>query len=198
MRVSVEGCSGAECVACCPVFLIGEQSGESTGGQPRSDRGKGGIWSPSDGTPAGQQHGDTGTAARFFPTFRYESKPSTAERETGVEHTEGKAAADVTGRKEGSKGQSHARAGVTGNRRRKNHHPTVKPVALMQWLCRLITPPGGTVLDPFCGSGSTGIAAMREGFGFIGIELDPAYAEIARNRIVGDSPLLNAGKELTG
>lgn len=73
----------------------------------------------------------------------------------------------------------------------RNDHPTVKPIALMQWLVRLVTPPGGTVLDPFLGSGSTGIAAHREGFGFIGIELSAEYAEIARRRMSGDAPLLN-------
>ena len=65
----------------------------------------------------------------------------------------------------------------------RNHHPTVKPTALMRWLVRLVTPPGGTVLDPFMGSGSTGKAAALEGFGFIGIELDADYLEIARRRI---------------
>lgn len=65
----------------------------------------------------------------------------------------------------------------------KNHHPTVKPTDLMAYLCRLITPPGGTVLDPFNGSGSTGKAAVREGFNYIGIELDPEYAAIATARI---------------
>lgn len=65
----------------------------------------------------------------------------------------------------------------------RNHHPTVKPTDLMAYLCRLVTPPGGTVLDPFTGSGSTGRGAMREGFNFIGFELSPEYAEIARARI---------------
>lgn len=64
-----------------------------------------------------------------------------------------------------------------------NTHPTVKPIALMRYLCRLVTPPGSLVLDPFMGSGSTGKACMREGFRFIGCELDPAYMEIARARI---------------
>jgi len=64
-----------------------------------------------------------------------------------------------------------------------NHHPTVKPTDLMAYLCRLVTPKGGVVLDPFCGSGSTGKAAVREGFNFTGIELDPEYADIARARI---------------
>lgn len=62
-------------------------------------------------------------------------------------------------------------------------HPTVKPTDLMAYLCRLITPERGTVLDPFMGSGSTGKAAIREGFSFIGIERDPTYFEIARSRI---------------
>lgn len=66
---------------------------------------------------------------------------------------------------------------------RANHHPTVKPTALMQWLCRLVTPPGGVILDPFMGSGSTGKAATREGFGFIGIEQDEKYMAIAKARV---------------
>jgi site-specific DNA-methyltransferase (adenine-specific) len=67
-----------------------------------------------------------------------------------------------------------------------NTHPTVKPIELMRYLCRLVTPPGGTVLDPFVGSGTTGAAAVLEGFDFLGIELDPedeGYVELARQRI---------------
>ena len=64
-----------------------------------------------------------------------------------------------------------------------NMHPTVKPTALMRYLCKLVTPPAGTVLDPFMGSGSTGKAAVLEGFGFIGIEQDAEYVDIARARI---------------
>lgn len=64
-----------------------------------------------------------------------------------------------------------------------NNHPTVKPTDLMAYLCRLVTPPGGVVLDPFMGSGSTGKAAMREGFHFMGIEMDPEYLAIAEARI---------------
>ena len=63
-----------------------------------------------------------------------------------------------------------------------NHHPTVKPSALMRHLVRLVTQPEGLILDPFSGSGSTGKAALLEGFRFIGAELDPEYAEIARAR----------------
>lgn len=64
-----------------------------------------------------------------------------------------------------------------------NDHPTVKPSDLMRYLCRLVTPPGGLILDPFCGSGSTGKAARLDGFRFVGIERDPHYAEIARLRV---------------
>lgn len=64
-----------------------------------------------------------------------------------------------------------------------NNHPTVKPTDLMRYLCRLVTPPGGTVLDPFTGSGSTGKAAILEGFSFIGCELSDEYVAIAKARI---------------
>ena len=64
-----------------------------------------------------------------------------------------------------------------------NKHPTVKPTDLMRYLCRLVTPPGGTVLDPFMGSGSTGKAAALEGFHFIGMERDADYFTIAQARI---------------
>ena len=65
----------------------------------------------------------------------------------------------------------------------KNTHPTVKPVALMRYLCKLVTPPGGTVLDPFAGSGTCGVAAIREGFRYAGIEMTPEYVEIAIARL---------------
>ena len=74
-----------------------------------------------------------------------------------------------------------------------NSHPTVKPTDLMRYLCRLVTPPGGLVLDPFAGSGSTGKAAIAEGFQFTGIELDPTYAAIAEARIKAVQPGLPLG-----
>ena len=78
-----------------------------------------------------------------------------------------------------------------------NKHPTVKPTALMRYLCRLVTPPGGIVLDPFTGSGSTGKGAVLEGFQFIGIEREAEYVEIAKARIAavesGPGPLFEAG-----
>jgi site-specific DNA-methyltransferase (adenine-specific) len=67
----------------------------------------------------------------------------------------------------------------------RNGHPTVKPVDLMRWLCRLVTPPGGLILDPFMGSGSTGVAAFGEGFRFLGMDISAEYCDIARRRIAG-------------
>lgn len=74
-------------------------------------------------------------------------------------------------------------AGLSGGEGRKNTHPTVKPTSLCQWLCRLVTPPGGKILDPFMGSGSTGKAAVLEGFQFIGCEREDEYMPIATARI---------------
>jgi site-specific DNA-methyltransferase (adenine-specific) len=71
----------------------------------------------------------------------------------------------------------------SGATEKGNNHPTVKPIELMKYLIKLITPPGGTVLDPFNGSGSTGCAAVELGFNYIGCELDPAYVEITNRRI---------------
>ena len=72
-----------------------------------------------------------------------------------------------------------------------NTHPTVKPVELMKYLCRLVTPKGGTVLDPFMGSGSTGMAAKDEGFDFIGIEKEKEYFDICESRIKRFAPLMD-------
>ena len=123
----------------------------------------------------GASYADTGSAARFF----YCAKASKADRDEGCEGMEEHKR--DTGRKEGNPGGDNPRN--RGVHERRNHHPTVKPTALMKFLCRLITPPSGTVLDPFMGSGSTGKAAVLEGFGFIGIEQDAEYVDIARARI---------------
>lgn len=118
---------------------------------------------------------DSGSAARFF----YAAKASVADREDGLDGFAAKQ--QDTGRNEGDPGGDNPRN--RGARERRNHHPTVKPTELMRWLVRLVTPPGGTVLDPFTGSGSTGRAAVLEGFDFMGVELDEDYVEIAKARI---------------
>ena len=91
--------------------------------------------------------------------------------------------------------QGHKLREVPINVKNKNHHPTVKPVDLMAWLVRLITPPNGIVLDPFAGSGSTLVAAKREGFGFIGVELTEEYIPIIEAR-VGIEAQTNEGQAI--
>jgi site-specific DNA-methyltransferase (adenine-specific) len=71
----------------------------------------------------------------------------------------------------------------TRTERRENPHPTLKPIKLMSYLCKLVTPPNGVVLDPFMGSGTTGIACRDEGYSFIGVELDQNYFDIAQQRL---------------
>lgn len=118
--------------------------------------------------------GDSGSAARFF----YVAKASKADRDEGLEGLQEKITQGM---------RSNAGPALVGEGRIRtqvrNNHPTVKPTALMAYLCRLITPPGGIVFDPFAGSGSTGKAAGREGFRFWGIELDEQYFDIACRRI---------------
>jgi site-specific DNA-methyltransferase (adenine-specific) len=129
----------------------------------------------------GEYQANEGSAARFF----YCAKASKSDRDEGLAHLEKrrKAAAEfrpnhAAKAEQGEGGNPYGRWDAA-----RNIHPTVKPTDLMRWLCRLITPPGGVILDPFMGSGSTGKAAQREGFDFVGIEMDPAYMEIARARI---------------
>ncbi len=126
--------------------------------------------------------GDSGSAARFF----YCAKASRADREEGLSGLpDGILARSSQAQAEARRGNVVTEEGGAFNkaRVRKNTHPTVKPTDLMRWLVRLVTPPGGVVLDPFMGSGSTGKAAMLEGFRFIGVDITPEYVEIARARI---------------
>ena len=118
---------------------------------------------------------DSGSAARFF----YCAKASKRDRNEGLDGFE--EVRDHDGRAEGKVGGDNPRNRT--NAAKLNHHPTVKPTSLMQYLVRLVTPEGGTVLDPFMGSGSTGKACAYEGFDFIGIDQSTEYVEIARARI---------------
>jgi site-specific DNA-methyltransferase (adenine-specific) len=120
-------------------------------------------------------YGDSGSAARFF----YCAKASKKDRNEGLGQFEAKRDADRI--KDDGTGGDNPRN--RSNTAKLNHHPTVKPTDLMRYLCRLITPPNGTVLDPFTGSGSTGKAATLEGFNFIGIEQSAEYIAIAKARI---------------
>ena len=119
-------------------------------------------------------HNDNGgSAARFF----YCAKASKKDRDEGMEGEEKECGVKNDSGRGFSEGDPYKKV------LKKNNHPTVKPTALMAYLCRLITPPNGVVLDPYMGSGSTGKAAIREGFSFVGIELDPDYYEIAKARV---------------
>jgi site-specific DNA-methyltransferase (adenine-specific) len=120
-------------------------------------------------------NGDSGSAARFF----YCAKSSQEDRNEGCEDLPFRVS-DETHKRPRTELDDPRRAGVTP---RRNNHPTIKPVDLMRYLVRLITPPGGIVLDPFCGSGSTGKGAMLEGLRFIGVELSAEYCELAQRRI---------------
>jgi DNA modification methylase len=146
----------------------------------RTGEGRNGVMSEATGRwPANvvldeEAAGLLGGPSRFF----YCAKASRSERNAGL--------AGMPTRSVGSLNmRTDAHAHATGNETdpAKNHHPTVKPVALMRWLVRLITPLGGMVLDPFMGSGTTGIACVLEGMAFTGIEQDAEYLEIARRRI---------------
>ena len=127
-------------------------------------------------------YGDDGSASRYF----YCAKTSKAERNQGLDNLPTKKASSMPGRRNpDDMKDSKIDNDVTGRfvTQKKNIHPTVKPIKLMKYLCRLITPKGGTVLDPFMGSGSTGMAAKEENFEFVGIEKEEEYFNIATARI---------------
>ena len=151
------------CEAGCPVRMMDEQSvaggmhaaGSASGPKRNNvEIGYGGTL-----VADSWRIGDSGGASRFFKTFEHEppffyaAKASRSERDAGLKGLQA------------------------------NIHPTVKPKALIAWLVRLVTPKGGIVLDPFCGSGTTGCAAVEQDFRFVGIEMGPEYVEIARARI---------------
>ncbi len=153
---------------------------EAPGQQRRSDDGQrtqgtcyGRISSNGKGY---EPRGDTGSSARFF----YTAKASKTEREAGLETLPERVKIFNGHNSESSQDMKPVEERFTT--RARNHHPTVKPIALMRYLCRLVTPPNGLILDPFFGSGSTGVAAEREGLRCVGIELSGEYSQIARLR----------------
>lgn len=181
-----------ECHYDCPIKILDEQSGERKAGgkvvgtEP-SKTGQNGIYNTYNRIE-NDPYTDTGGASRFF----YVAKASKSERNFGLEGFEEKqtvGGGGITSPKDesgniivsGEKGT----AGKYGSAKAisTNFHPTVKPVKLMQYLIRMITPPNGTVLDPFSGSGTTGVACKIDGFNFVGLELSEEYSEIARARI---------------
>lgn len=121
---------------------------------------------------SGDCEGPEGGASRFF----YCAKASKAERERGLEHLDARTVDD-------GRTVTNDTAYQRGATERRNTHPTVKPIALMRYLVRLIAPEGGTVFDPFTGSGSTGVACALEDVAFVGAELEAEYVKIANARV---------------
>lgn len=155
-----------EVMAMFPNTKSGEMNGEQ-GGFGNSDL----VFGENSKTPEAISYGDNGSAARFF----YVAKPSKQERNWGLGETAEYAL----------KQNSTMRdiENVDWKEFNENYHPTLKPVQLMRYLVKMITPPGGTCLDPFNGSGTTGIACKLEGFFYIGIEMTKAFCDISIKRI---------------
>lgn len=153
-------------------------SGKMKGGTPRATR-QGVAFGTMGAATGGETHGDSGGVSRYF----YCPKANGKERDAGLEAWPVLSGGDMTDREEGAPGATNPRSGAGRGGQRRNMHPTVKPLALMRWLVRLVTPPGGFVLDPFAGSGTTGCACALEGFHFAGVELDPTHARLCVDRI---------------
>ncbi len=154
------------------------QQGAVTGSEPSAKTKN--VLGEYAGRESMQPRNDTGSAARFF----YCAKASKKERNAGLEGL-------TPGKREESRHTGQAGTDNPYNRGAveiANIHPTVKPLALMRYLCKLTTPPGGTVLDPFMGSGSTLLAAQVSGFQAVGIDLSEEYCEIAANRLKAVDP----------
>jgi site-specific DNA-methyltransferase (adenine-specific) len=184
-----------DCHEDCPIRILDEQSGVSKSSKSAKlyindtegrsvKNGASGFRDPN------STYGDKGGASRFF----YVAKASKAERNKGLDDFEEKPLAFSNQAKAELKrgnlefnGNGITGEGIVGHGNKvnmlKNFHPTVKPINLMQYLVKMITPPNGIVLDPFCGSGTTGVACKIDGFQFIGLEQDPQYTKIAEARI---------------
>jgi site-specific DNA-methyltransferase (adenine-specific) len=135
---------------------------------------------------AAETYGDSGGASRFF----YVAKAARSERDAGLNGMEALQIDDS--REPDAPGANNPRN--RGGRKATNFHPTVKPVELMRYLCRLTaTPTGGIVLDPFMGSGTTGVACVLEGREFIGIDKEAHYCAIAEQRLATTQPALFGG-----
>jgi len=163
---------------------------ETTSTEVSRQRTHKGIWSDNrdedgDYMPA---YGDQGNASRYF----YCAKTSKDERNSGLHSFQTKQTQGGGGGIGNYQNDVNSASGKFGSEKApsKNTHPTVKPVELMRYLVRLVTPKGGVVLDPFMGSGSTGMGAREEDFNFIGIEKEEEYYEIAKARIKNVKPQL--------
>ena len=158
--------------------LVDEQSGQTKGVARKGYPGGSTFGGSQMKAETGEWYGDSGGASRFF----YVAKASKRDRNEGLEDF------PQIDKREGLKQSTPGSYQLNDNaghpvKPTQNFHPTVKPTELMRYLVKLITPPGGTVLDPFTGSGSTGKAAILEGFDFIGIELTEDYWPIIEGRL---------------
>lgn len=193
----------------CPCFQLDEQSGTLKSGKMgpqhtrHTDGSPNGIYGKfNPNHELGETYGDTGGASRFF----YVAKASKKERNLGMKknvetfiqrprrldgsviyketHPEewNQVMKNLSRQDKTSKAAAEEKL-QSQNNGEKNTHPTIKPIELMRYLVRLVTPKGGVVLDPFMGSGSTGVAALIEDFRFVGIEMDEIYFEIATQRV---------------
>lgn len=159
--------------------ILDEQSGFRRPGESPAMRSGFGFEGRGKGTNSTRKvldHG--GGASRFF----YVAKPSLAERDRGCDALPVRSGGEATDREDDSPGTKSPRAGSGRTGGARNIHPTVKPAALIAWLLKLVTPPGGVVLDPYCGSGTIYLAAEGLDLSVVGIERDPAYVEIALAR----------------
>jgi site-specific DNA-methyltransferase (adenine-specific) len=169
------------CVEGCPVRMLDEGSGElhsNSGNLKAYDGAQVNVYGEY-AQKSDKGRTDTGGASRFFTRFHYSAKASRSERELGL-------LGHIPCLKCGELDSTTHVNPDTGKEEkcRRNGHPTVKPLDLMRWICRLTaTPTGGVVLDPFLGSGPTGMAAVMEGRDFIGIEIERESFEIAQKRI---------------
>ena len=186
------------CSEFCPVRRLDAQSGDrkatltgradpnSAHPQPATARSERHIGAGGMVGGTGNVYADEGGASRYFNTFEsqvdlcdpffYAAKSPTREKEAGLENF-------TSGTVDDGRAKAIDNPCQRGKTQRKNTHATVKNLKLMRHLVKLITPPGGVVLDPFCGSGSTGCAAVLEGFRFIGIDQSPDYCALSRARI---------------
>jgi DNA modification methylase len=174
--------------------LLDEQSGQSKSTRSEMTSNPGSVYGSGKGLPSHTGiygHNDSGGASRFF----YVAKASKRDRNEGLDELLETTAADMVDREPDSAGMNSPRAGAGRTSGAKNFHPTVKPTTLMEYLIKLVTPRGGVVLDPFTGSGSTGKAAILQGFDFIGIEMTEEYLPIIEGRLKHAEQLVAEAKE---
>lgn len=172
-----------DCVDGCPVKEVDQQSGVRPGGTYPAKRGQAVNTTFASGqeTEGGQRNmGDSGGASRFF----YQAKANKKDRNEGLGEDLPEKGKVFNGKSEESAGNAPGSVeDKFTTKPARNFHPTVKPTALMEYLITMITPAGGTILDPFCGSGSTGKAAINKGFNFIGVEITEEYLPIIEGRL---------------